>query len=541
MTTSNQNKDNLNNQILIKIEQLEKRLSRIEQYFDIDEEEKVPVKSSDVNSEESVESKVGEYGLSWLGNIVLTFGIIFLTQYFNSLGFKFVSSVLGFATSLGVFVIAYFINKNNKNLAGLFRITSYFLMYYFILRLHFFIATPLITNKICVVVMLLIFNGYLYYTYYKSNIKLVGSIALILLLFTGLVSDFALLNFSLCVFAALVSLYFFKKEINYKQLVFSQIVIYGAMFIWIIGNPIAGNSLHFMTTSKYVLVFLIAVAGIYSSIALIPNTKNELRNESITGSILFNGLLFTLLLVIYVVSLFETHFIWIFLSLFVVCLGFSAWLKIKTEWKNIPALFALYSFMAFSVAVYSYYKFPWAILLLAIESLLVVSVALWFRTKIIIVMNLLLFIVLLIINLFISVSVNQIYFVFPIIAIFSARIINWQKLRLDIKTDLIRNTYLIIAFFMFMYSFYKAVPSQFVTISWIVVAVVYFLLSLLLKNVKYRYMAIATFISTVLYLFIIDLSKIDLVYRVLTFMILSVILIVVSIYYSRKRRRNEND
>jgi len=551
MATSDHDNENINIKILAKIDNLEKRIARIENNLfvnipdieDSDNKFDNNVGGSNIpeNKDSLVESRIGEYGLAWLGNIVLLFGIIFTTQYLNSLGFIIMPSVVGIVTAIGVLFASKYTKTNYQNLAELFNLTAYLLLYYFIMRLHFYNSTPIITNKIWVILMLLTINGYLYFIYYSTSKNLVGSLALILIVLTSLLSDIPLLCFPIFVCVALMSMYFFKIKRSYRQLLLSQIVIYGAMLIWIFGNPVAGNSLHLVSSSKYVLLFLFVIAGIFSSIALLPNSDNELKSESITGMVFFNGFLFTILLTIYVVSLFEAHFIWIFLALFAGCLSFAALLKIKTEWKIIPALYALYGFLAFSVAVYSYYKFPWAIFLLAIESLLVVSVSLWFRTRIIIVLNLILFVVLLLINLFDSHSINQINFIFPIIAIISARIINWQKLRLDIKTEFIRNTYLIIAFFMFLYAFYKALPSQFITMAWIITAVVYFLVSILLKNIKYRYMAIGTFVSTVIYLFFTDLSKIDLIYRVLTFMALSLILIIVSIYYSRKRKASSDN
>lgn len=537
------------NQVIAKLEHLEQRISRIENvlYLEKTDANKANEIANDgvfsnaelSEDELTVESKIGEYGLAWLGNIVMLFGIVFLTQYFNSLGFKLISSSLGFASAIGVFVLAKLLTKNYQNLASLFKITSYLLMYYFIFRLHFFIDEPLVSDKYIVVFMLLALNSYFYYLYNKLNNKLIGIIALVLILFTGLVSNLTLLCFIIFAASAYGSCYFFQKEGSVRLLIFSQIIIYLGMLIWIIGNPIAGNPIQLMSSNKYVFLFLFAIAGTYSTLAFKVKSENNSEADGVFGSIILNGFLFTILLAVYVLALFESHYIWIFLSLFVACLGFSALLKIKTNWKNIPALYALYSFMALSVAVFSYYKMPWAFFWLVIESLLVVSIALWFRAKVIIILNLLLFILLLLIALFSSETNPQIDFAFVFVALSSARIINWQKQRLDIKTEFIRNTYLIVAFFMMLYALYNSIPSQYITISWTIAAVAYFGMSLILKNVKYRYLAIATFISTAFYLFIIDLSKIELIFRVLAFMVLSILLLVVSIYYSKKRNAIE--
>src|SRR5665811_1635002 len=48
-----------------------------------------------IEEEKGLESQIGQFGLAWLGNIVLLFGIILLTQYLMIQGFRFVSVILG--------------------------------------------------------------------------------------------------------------------------------------------------------------------------------------------------------------------------------------------------------------------------------------------------------------------------------------------------------------------------------------------------------------------------------------------------------------
>jgi hypothetical protein len=167
--------------------------------------------------------------------------------------------------------------------------------------------------------------------------------------------------------------------------------------------------------------------------------------------------------------------------------------------------------------------------------------ALWFRSRIIVVMNLFLFLLLLATYSAGKTNLTLVNFSFALVAFLSARIIKWQKDRLNIKTDLIRNTYLVILFFILLYALYKAVPGQYVTLSWTSAAVLYFLLSIVLKNVKYRYLAIATVIATALYLFAVDLAKIGMVFRIIAFLFLAIISIAISAYYVRKVRKSQRE
>src|SRR5674476_198343 len=77
-----------------RLKSLETRLARLESVLVIRErentnysEEQVQPSEVSFNSERTdeeekgLESQIGQFGLAWLGNIVLLFGIIFLTQY----------------------------------------------------------------------------------------------------------------------------------------------------------------------------------------------------------------------------------------------------------------------------------------------------------------------------------------------------------------------------------------------------------------------------------------------------------------------------
>jgi hypothetical protein len=166
--------------------------------------------------------------------------------------------------------------------------------------------------------------------------------------------------------------------------------------------------------------------------------------------------------------------------------------------------------------------------------------ALWFRNKLIVVMNSILFLTILIVYLVSSKSIDGVNFSFALISLISARIINWKKSRLHIETDMMRNLYLIEGFIMVMFALLYAVPKQFVTLSWTIAALLYFFLSFILKNVKYRYMALGTMICAAVYLFIIDLARIEIIYRVLALLFLAAISIGISMYYTNRIKKSDS-
>jgi hypothetical protein len=309
--------------------------------------------------------------------------------------------------------------------------------------------------------------------------------------------------------------------------------------MWLFGNPLMGHPMQLLQQHHSGIIYLFAIGGFYSLLPVFRK-NNGLYDDFIIGSVIMNGLLFTLLLILVAVRFFSTDYVTLFSIITISCLIYSTFLKSTSDWNFASAFYALYGFMAMSIALYGLFGFPRVYLLLSLQSLIVVSMALWFRNRLIVIMNSLLFLTILIVYLASSKSVDAINFSFALVALISARVINWQKLRLQIKTEALRNQYLIIGFFMVLYAVYHAVPRQFVTLSWTMAALLYFLLSFILKNVKYRYMALGTMISTAFYLFIVDLARIEVIYRVLAFLFLAIISIGISIYYSNRIRKSDN-
>jgi uncharacterized membrane protein len=82
------------------------------------------------------------------------------------------------------------------------------------------------------------------------------------------------------------------------------------------------------------------------------------------------------------------------------------------------------------------------------------------------------------------------------------------------------------------------VPSGFVAFSWIAVAILYYILSKLLKIVKYRYMSLATFMLTVVYVFVIGITSEETIYKILSFLVLGVALVIISVVYTRNRNKS---
>jgi hypothetical protein len=211
---------------------------------------------------------------------------------------------------------------------------------------------------------------------------------------------------------------------------------------------------------------------------------------------------------------------------------------IKSESKFSTFFYSIAGYTALSVAIVAQFPKPDFFVWLCWQSLLVVSTALWFRSKIIIVANFVMYLIIFISYLIVAGTIGTVSLSFGLVALITARILNWQKNRLDLKTEIMRLSYLSAAFFIFPYALYHIVPKDYVSLSWTIVAIIYYVLSVILKNKKYRWMALLTFALTVLYILFVGTSNLDPIYRIVSFIVLGLVLLAISIFYGRVKSKS---
>ena len=173
--------------------------------------------------------------------------------------------------------------------------------------------------------------------------------------------------------------------------------------------------------------------GAIYSIVLLFREEDASSDDFLIGVTITNGILFTFLLLFVVLSFFSNGYVSLFATITICCLVYSTILHSRSNWNFASAFYALYGFMAMSIALYGLFGLPRVYLLLSVQSLIVVSMALWFRNKLIVVMNSLLFMTILAIYLFSSKSIDGVNFSFALVALISARIINWKRSRLQLR------------------------------------------------------------------------------------------------------------
>lgn len=480
----------------------------------------------------SIESRVGEYGMAWMGNIVLLFGITFLVRYLDNSGYDIFSTLAGFVSVAIVYAGSFLTRTSYSYISRLFSYNGHLLLYYMALQLHFFQDNPLIKSKITGLLILTIVLAALFYLSLRQKSQLLSGMVLFMMLFTGVISNSAHLLAGTAFLTALIAVILYYR-FGWARLVFLYIfLIYLTHLTWLLNNPFMGNNAEFIQSPGIGYFFIFATGAVFSLLAVLPKKEN-ISDDFIITSIIFNGLGFTAILALTVVTYLSTNYVPMFSSIAVFCIVWSFILQSRSFLKITASMYAIYGFLALSVAFYGIFGLPRAYMLFSLQSLLVVSMALWFRSRFIVVMNTILFLILMIVYLRDTASYNGTNFSFMLVAFLTARVINWKKERLNIKTELLRNLYLVAGFIMTLIAFYQAFPEHYITASWILAAILFFIMSLLLKNFKYRWLAIATMAATGIKLIFIDMSNIDIGYRVLVFLMLAIISITTSILYTK--------
>ncbi|MFK5857609.1 MAG: hypothetical protein QM503_15880 [Bacteroidota bacterium] len=531
-----------NNEIITRLKELELRTLRLEAELNMEYDANDQYSRTETFREirnlsdgTVIESVIGESVLAWLGNIVLFFGLVFLIQYIQNSGYQLASSIFGIISVGGIFVLAYTLKNNYPKMASLFNLNAYLLLFYVTLRLHFFNDSPLVLAKPLELILLLSVVAIQLFISVKHKSSLLAGVALVFLSIVAIVADSPHITMPMMAVVAMVSVIIQYRFGWVRLLNFSIILVYIINLFWFFNNPIMGNPLQAMEAHNYGVIYLFVIGLIFSLVPLL-NKLESISTSAIIGSMILNGLGFSSLLLLYIITFFNDDYIVLISSVSVFCLLYSVLLQLHSHWKITAAFYALYGFVTFSLAVHGIYDFPRAYFMLAIQSLLVVSMAIWFRSRFIVVMNTLLYISLLIFYLSTSTLTDGINISFSLVALLTARILNWKRDRLTIKTDLLRNIYLIIGFIMILVTLYFLIPARYITLSWTVTGVIFFVLSMVLNNVKYRYLALCAMIAATIYLFVVDLARIELVFRIIALMFLAIISIGLSIFYSRKNK-----
>jgi hypothetical protein len=486
------------------------------------------------------ESKVFEHGLAWIGSAVLLLGMMFTMLFVNNAFGGVTAFILGIASAALTFFLSGLLKKSLSYMAFMFTICAHLLIYYALLRLHFFTENPVLTNIWLTILLMLGSVSFLWYKADVAKSQLMGFIAYFLLILTALLTDQTQVTLALFVVATAAVIYFLNKNGWDTLLILSIFMVYIGHTLWLIGNPLMGHSVGAVANPQFNLFYLFLYGAIYSVVPFLKQ-NGKISAEVCNATIILNSIAFSVLLMLIVLTFYTKSYIFIFLAISIGCLLYAILLNYKVDSRFDSFFYVNFGFMALSIAVYGNSDLPGSFLFLAWQSMVVLAIAIWFRSNLIVLMNTALFTTILIAYLITTKSIDSYNISFTVIAIASARILNWQQNRLELKTGSIRSFYLVITFFVMLYTLYNAVAIDYVTISWGLAAVAYMGMSAILRNVKYRWLAFLTLLAAVIHLFMFDISKMGVGYRIVAFIFVGLTILGVSFYYTKKLKSGKTE
>ena len=528
------------------LKNLEERIKRIEEFLDLEssgppekiimvEEEKIGY----TEKEDRLEYQIGQFWFAKVGIIILIIGIaFFLTFPYKNLS-PVVPGLIGYAVTFLFFLCAGFCQKNFNFISSYLYGGGFVLLFFTTARLHFFGNKPLIAGLPFEISLLIIIVSIEIYLSLKRNSQYLLMVSIIMGYITAVLSNQTYFIFSLILLLSGLSV-FIKLKYEWNMIIFYGIILsYATHFLWFINNPLINGQIQTVTNADANLLFLLAYSLVFA-LGNLLRKKDFPENTKIIASTLLNaagcyGLFSFVTLSMAPDSIFVYQ---ITASALFLILSILFWTHEQSRYSTL--IFAMLGYLALSIAIITEFSAPGYFIWLCWQSLLVVSTAIWFRSKYIILANFIIYLVIFFTFLVLEGKIHAVSLSFGLVALLSARILNWKKDRLELKTEQMRNAYLLSALFIIPYALYFVMPDSLISVSWIVVALLYYTLSLVLKNKKYRWMALLTLLLTVVYVFILGFTNSDPTYKIVSFILLGAVLIIVSLIYTKYKKSIKN-
>ena len=540
-------KDHSNEEILSYLKSLDERISKIEQKLQIsvnyEAEELLDVKVDETiielsseEKEERLEFQIGQFWLAKLGILIFFIGVAFLMSF----PFKHIPVIVDIIFGYAFAIIVYYISKHWRESYN--RLSDYllggglFLLYFTTLRMHFFGKGILISETPIEVILLSVTVAIILFISTKRKSNYLILLSLILGYITALVGNSSYSIFGLLTILSLLTVYF-KLKYNWHTFIFAGIFLtYFSHFLWFMNNPVLGNTLLPVSGPSTNLLFLLVYAIIFASGERLR--KNPFpENATVIFSSILNagGCYFLFFLITFVNKDAEASLYHLIASIIFITIAIIYWQKEQSKFSTF--IYAMLGYFALTVAIIYEVKSPGFFILLCWQSIIVLSTAVWFRSKYIVLANFVIYILIFVTYLILEGKLSATSLSFGIVALLSARILNWKKDRLELTTEQMRNAYLLTALAIIPYALYHAMPAGWASVSWIVVAIIYYALSVILKSKKYRWMALATLGLTVGYVFIIGITNEDFTYKIISFLALGFVMLIISVLYTKKKKK----
>jgi len=525
-----------------RIAYLEKHiLSQGNEEYELNEEQperqnKTTIES--IEKDELLEYRIGQFWFAKVGILAFIVGIMFVLTLPHKDLPKSLPFVAGIVLSLFFLFIPRLLKSLLPQLAGYVIGGGFVLLFYTTMRLHFLEDNPLIESTALAILFLnIVFVISFVVSIRRESVYLAG-LSILFGYITALLSGNSYYIFFSLILLAAISVY---AKIRYKWESFLSMNIFTAYlthFLWSVNNPLLGNELTFVNEPGINILFLFLYYITFSMAYIIKRDEPgepTIKLINITG----NSLCFFGLLLLSGLVGKESVSPGITLTLAsILFLGHSAFFWLKERSKYLTFILAMTGYLTLSIAIIYEFRIPNGFIWLCWQSIIVISTAVWYKSRFIIMANFFIYMIILAAYLFMADGFSIVSLSFGAAALLTARILNWKKDMLELKTEHMRNSYLIIALLFIPFILHNIMPEGYAALSWLGVAVMYYLFSLVLKNKKYRWMSFLTLIMSIFYISILGLTSSELIYKIISFLVLGSVLIAISVFYSKMKNKS---
>ncbi|MEI7727945.1 MAG: hypothetical protein WCO56_00120 [Verrucomicrobiota bacterium] len=537
-----------------RLDRIEARLARIEAQLQLaarrddnpatatpvaDARVALPAPEPSGSREDELEFALGQTWFARAGILVLALGAGFaLSLPYPGLP-SGLPSCLGYALVGGLFLVAHLWQKSFELVSRYFRSAAMVLLFFATLRLFFFTPTPALSiTTLTGKSLLLVVAGINLTIALRRKSPWLTALALGMGYATSLILNSAWFLFPVLVGLSVLVVYAWAQHRWSVILLAGMGATYLTYLLWAMNNPLRGNELR-IVGEPLSSVFCLLLCGVIFAFPSFFSQAQEDKEYLLSSHALFNASACFGLFLLHTVLAFDSVLVFAHLVASVVFVGVAAALWMVRSNRIACAFYAITGYMAMSVAILKAFPVPDIFIWLSAQSLVVVATALWFRSPFIVVANFFIYVAIVLGYMFVAKRETGISIGFGLVALVSARILNWQQERLQLRTETMRNAYLVVVFVVFPYASHHLVPRSLVAISWVALAGLYYLLCRVLHNQKYRWMGHFTLLLTVFHVLMLGTTQFKPEYRILSYLVLGTVLVVISLTFSRRRTREQ--
>jgi hypothetical protein len=494
----------------------------------------VPARSPDpVAIEEDLEQVIGQRWFAHVGILVLALGAAFALSLPYPGAPPVLPAALGASAAGGLLVLARSWRKSFSLISSYLGGAAMALFYFSVLRLYFFGATPVlrIDSWMGRCVLLAIVGLNLGLALRRSSPYLAGLALGMGYLTLALLDSAGLLCVGITVLSGLV-VECWRRHGWHALLLLNIPAAYLTHFVWMLDGSFGQGAFQPGREPVWSVYFILIYAVVMGLAPLIRRMTSAEESFEAACALFNAGMAFGLYWLHSAVA-FESAMMSLQLVAAAVFLAMAVVLWCVRRSELACSIYAMTGYWALSVVLLNAFTVPDVFVWLSLQSVLVVITALWFCSPFIVVANFFIYVAIVLGYVIVAGRETGISLGFGLVALISARILNWQKERLQLRTEKMRNAYLFSALVVFPYALYHLVPRAYVAVSWVGVAAMYYLLNLLIRNQKYRWMGHCTLLFTLIYLLVIGITQLAPAQRVFSFLVLGTVLVAVSLVFTR--------